>query len=392
MKLNTTRSALDRPLRLAIVTNIPAPYRVPVYNRIAAEPGIYLLALYAARTEPDRQWDLQPFEHPHAFLKPSMVERAGRYIHSNADVWPALAAFKPDVVLTTGFNPTHLYAWAYTLLHRCHHVAMTDGTLDSEASLGRLHRLVRRLVFATSASFVAASQGGGRLFQSYGVPASRIHYSPLCANTAVDWSQATGSERDIDLLFSARLVPPKNAGFALALAHNVAVRLGRSIRLALLGSGPLEAKLREQARALGGAVDVIFAGQVAQADLPHWFQRARLFVFPSSRDVWGVVANEACLAGVPVLVSPHAGVAGELVQDGLNGRVLALEPQLWADAAVQLLTDPALHARMARAAQATVQDYSFENAALGIIDAARQAQAPQAAPPARLSPFQPAVR
>jgi glycosyltransferase involved in cell wall biosynthesis len=390
--LKNSPTERPRALRLVIITNIPAPYRVPVYNRIAAEPGIDLMALYAARTEPDRQWDLQPFAHQHAFLKPNMVERAGRYIHNNADVWRALAAFKPDVVLTTGFNPTHLYAWAYTLLHRCHHVAMTDGTVDSEAGLGRLHRLVRRLVFGTSASFVAASQGGGRLLQSYGVSASHIHYSPLCANTAVDWSQTTDGERDIDLLFSGRLVPPKNADFALTLARDVAARLSRSVRLALLGSGPLEAELRAQARTLGDAVDVVFAGQVAQADLPHWFQRARLFVFPSSGDVWGVVANEACLAGVPVLVSPHAGVAGELVRDGLNGRVLALEPRLWADTAVQLLTDPTLHARMASAAQAVVQDYSFENAALGIIDAARQAHAPAAAAPARISPFQPAVR
>ncbi len=392
MGLTANCSEMDRPIRLAIVTNIPAPYRVPIYNRIAAQPGIELLALYAARTEPDRQWDLPPFQHAHVFLKPNMVVRAGRYIHSNADVWRALAAFKPDVVLTTGFNPTHLYAWAYTLLHRCRHVAMTDGTVDSEARLSGLHRLVRHVVFSTTVSFVAASQGGARLLRSYGVLASRIHHSPLCANTAVDWHAAAGGERDIDLLFSGRLVAVKNAGFALALAGDVATRLGRSVRLALLGSGPLEAPLRDQARALGSAVEVVFAGQVAQADIPRWFQRARLFVFPSRWDPWGVVANEACLAGVPVLVSPHAGVAGELVQDGLNGRVLALEPQLWADAAVQLLTDPALHARMARAAQATVQDYSFENAALGIIDAARQAQAPQAAPPARLSPFQPAVR
>lgn len=367
-------SALTPPLRLAIVTNIPAPYRVPVYNRIAATPGVRLCVFYAASSEPDRQWDLPAFLYEHVFLPGRMVDRGGRYIHNNPAVWAALARFRPDVVLTTGYNPTHLYAWGYTLLHRCRHVVMTDGTDRSEAGLGLAHRLVRRLVAATTPAFVAASRGGQRLLQRYGVPDGRIHFSPLCANTAVDWASGKGRERDIDLLFSGRLVPVKNAGFALQVAHGVAQQLQRPVRLALLGSGPQEAELRAQAAALAPQVDVLFAGHVAQADIPAWFQRAKLFVFPTRWDPWGVVANEACLGGTPVLVSPHAGVSGELVQDGVNGRVLPLELAAWAGAASALLADPELLRCLSQAAQGSVKPYSFDNAAAGIVDAARHAQ------------------
>jgi glycosyltransferase involved in cell wall biosynthesis len=149
----------------------------------------------------------------------------------------------------------------------------------------------------------------------------------------VDWSATAGRERDIDLLFSGRLVAVKNAGFALQMAQGVAQQLARPVRLALLGSGPLEAELRAQAATLAPQVDVLFAGHVAQSEIPAWFQRARLFVFPTRWDPWGVVANEACLAGVPVLVSPFAGVAGELVRDGINGRVLPLELPAWVQTA-----------------------------------------------------------
>jgi len=48
-------------LRLAMVTNIPAPYRVPVLNRIATLPGVTLRTFYGARSEPDRHWDLPAF-------------------------------------------------------------------------------------------------------------------------------------------------------------------------------------------------------------------------------------------------------------------------------------------------------------------------------------------
>jgi N-acetylglucosaminyldiphosphoundecaprenol N-acetyl-beta-D-mannosaminyltransferase len=346
---------------------------VPVYNRIAALPGIRLKVFYAARSEPDRQWDLPEFAHDHVFLPGRMVDRNGRYIHTNLAVWGELARFKPDVVLTTGYNPTHLMAWAYAVLHRCRHVVMTDGTDRSEAGLSRLHRVVRRVVVTSTAAFVAASRGGQRLLNSQGVADDQIHFSPLCANTAVSWADSAGGDRDIDLLFSGRLVAMKNAGFALQLAHGVALQLGRPVRLALLGSGPLEAALRLQAAELAPQVEAVFAGHVSQAEIPSWFQRAKLFVFPTRWDPWGVVANEACLAGVPVLVSPHAGVAGELVRDGLNGRVLPLDLPAWVEAASALLTDPTALAALSQQALRSVQPYSFDNAAAGIVDAARHA-------------------
>lgn len=361
------------PLRLAMVTNIPAPYRVPVLNRVAAQAGVTLRTFYGAKTEPDRHWDLPPFEHDHCFLPGRIVERNGRFIHHNPAVWNALSGFRPDVVVTTGYNPLHLAAWAWALLHRRRHVVMTDGTDVSEAGISIVHRSVRRLVFATSGAFVVAADGGERLLRSYGVPAVRIHRSPLCANTAVDWATSADVPRDIDLLFSGRLVPVKNADFALRVAHGLAQRLGRRVRLALLGSGPLESVLRQQAAALAERVDVQFAGHVSQAEIPRWFLRSRLFLFPTRWDPWGVVANEACMAGVPVLVTPHAGVAGELVKDGVGGRVLPLDEAAWVEAAAALFSDAMLYERYAAAARKAVEPYNFDHAAAGIVAAARQA-------------------
>ena len=360
-------------IRLAIVTNIPAPYRVPVYNRVGAAEGVVLRVFYNSQTEANRQWDLPAFEHDHVFLNGSVYERAGRYIHHAPDILPAIFAFKPDVVITTGFNPLHLAAFAYTIVNACRHIAMTDGTKSSEAGLTWAHRAVRRLVFSGTQTFIAASEGGRRLFRGYGIDDDQIHFSPLCANESVNWRRPDDLARDIDLLFSGRLVANKNAAFAIEVARQVAQMLGRRVRIALLGDGPLEAELREQAKANASHLDVVFAGHVSQSDMPDWFARARVFLFPTLWDPWGVVANEACLAGMPVVVSPHAGVAHELVRDGISGFVLPLDLANWASAVARLLTDSALYQRMSRAASKTVEPYSFENAAAGIVDAARHA-------------------
>ena len=57
-----------RAARVALLTNIPAPYRVPVYDRLAAELGDNFRVLYLAPTEPNRQWQLPELKHEHRYL------------------------------------------------------------------------------------------------------------------------------------------------------------------------------------------------------------------------------------------------------------------------------------------------------------------------------------
>ena len=361
------------PLRLVVVTNMPAPYRVPVFDRVAATSGIDLHVLYATRAEADRRWDPPPLQHPHTVLPGWALPLGGRFIHLNPGVGAALRRLQPQVVVTTGYNPTHLLAWRHARRHGLPHVAMTDGTLASEAVLGPLHRAVRRHVLARSAAAVVASDGGARLMAHHGVPADHVHRSVLCAHAGLDWRAPGPAVRDIDLLFAGRLVAVKSPGFAVDVAAGVARRLGRRVSLAVLGSGPLADDLQRQAAHHRDWVDTHLVGHVAQGDLPGWYRRARVFLFPTHWDPWGVVANEACESGVPVLVSPHAGVAGELVRDGEGGRVLPLDLPAWVDAAASLLQDDALHARMAAAARRAVQPFQADAAAGGIVRAALQA-------------------
>jgi glycosyltransferase involved in cell wall biosynthesis len=123
-------------------------------------------------------------------------------------------------------------------------------------------------------------------------------------------------------------------------------------------------------------VDLSLAGFATQEELPHWYAQCRILLLPSFWDPWGVVANEACAAGVPVIASPFAGASGELVRDGVTGFVRALDVDAWAEAAARLLRDETLYARMSRTASEVVSsEYSFDGAARGLVAAIRHAAA-----------------
>ncbi len=358
---------------IALVTNGPVPYRIPALNRLAALPDVQLHVIFCCRREPNRDWDLPAIEFRCTYLRERMLRVRDRFIHNNPDVVAALRRLAPDVVITSGFNPTHLYAFAYAWMQRIPHVVMTDGTYDSEKVLSRLHQVVRRLVFARSAAFVWASTGGKRLFASYGIASAHCFRACLCVENGRFAAPPSGPEPEFDFIFCGRIEAVKNPLFALDVAVATAARLRRRTRILFVGSGSAERQVRQQAALHGATVDARFHGFARQDDLPALYRSARLFLFPTCWDPWGVVANEACAAGLPVLVSPHAGVAGELVLDGQNGFVCDLDVAAWAERAALLLTETGTYAAFSRRSLAVIQGFTFANASDGIVSACRHA-------------------
>lgn len=377
------RAVSKHNLRIALVTNHPPPFRTPIYERIAADPNVAFHAIFCSRREPNREWEIPSMTFEHHFLKERFVARGSNFIHNNPDVISALNVIRPDVIVTTGFNPTHLYAFGYSVARGIPHVPMTDGTAFSEAGLSAVHKLIRRIVYARSSAFIAASQGGLHLYQGYGIAAAHCFQSCLCIdNTAYD--EARTSATPHDLIFCGRIVTEKNPDFALHVAAQLAMRLGRRVSLLFVGSGEAEEAIRAMADQHPELIDAHFHGHAEQDELPSLYNSAKLFLFPTQADVWGVVANEACAAGLPILVSEHAGVAGELIVDSVNGYVLPLDVELWAEKAANLLTDAKLYQRFSDRSRTLVDRYTFDRAAEGIINACRHAAGKKS--PARTKP------
>jgi glycosyltransferase involved in cell wall biosynthesis len=335
-----------------------------------------LRVIFCCRREPNRLWNLPRMEFNHAFLRERVRTVHGRYIHNNPDVLLALTRFDPQVVVGNGFNPTHGYALLWTMLRRRAYVPMTDGTLDSEKHLGPLHRHVRRFVYRRAPAMIAASRGGLALYRSYGVDERRCHLSCLCVDNDRFNARLQTISKAWDFIVCGRLEPGKSPEFALQVAERCARILHRKTRLLFVGSGSLEAPLKAQASDMASSVEAHFHGFARQEDLPALYQSARVFLFPTRADVWGVVANEACAAGLPVIVTPQAGVAGELIIDGKNGYVRELNIDDWTACALRLLQHPARCTAFGRHAQLLVEAYHFDAAARGIAEAARAALTP----------------
>lgn len=360
-------------MKVLLLTNIPAPYRIPVFNRVAHVLGDDFLVVFCAGNEPNRSWDVGPFSFRHEYLKENMNVSRGAFVHNNRDVFGVLRRFRPDVVITTGFNPTSLYAWGYFVLLGKSHIPMTDGWELSERGLGFKHRLVRRMVFRTSKAFIGAGKKSLELYKSYGVSESELFQSHLCIDNLRFIAQSQNTERSYDLMFSGQMIERKMPDFFIDVATKVK-ELKERVRVLIIGDGPLKDKMLTKLTERDIPFD--YAGFVSQSELPRYYNRAKILLFTSSNDPWGIVANEALASGTPVITSPESGAADDLVIDGRNGYVIKSEVSAWAEKAAGLLNDIALWEEMHRNAIESVREFNFDNAAQGIISAARWAYGP----------------
>ena len=125
-------------------------------------------------------------------------------------------------------------------------------------------------------------------------------------------------------------------------------RIRRAIhaRLLLIGDGPELGTAYRIARELGISGLIDFVG--AQEEIVPLLSVSDLFLLPSAQESFGLAALEAMACEVPVVASQVGGLP-EVIEHGVSGFLHAPdELDAMAESAMGLLTDPALHARIAK--------------------------------------------
>ncbi|MEQ1843596.1 MAG: glycosyltransferase, partial [Verrucomicrobiales bacterium] len=137
----------------------------------------------------------------------------------------------------------------------------------------------------------------------------------------------------------------------------------RSLRLRIVGDGPMRTTLEKQAGILGLSDEVEFAGLVTPERMPEEFQDSDLFCFPSIREFGGAVVLEAMAAGVPCVVVDHGGI-GEYVTPACG---IKIRPESrdylvakFAESLVALSADESLLGDMGEAAVRRAHEFSWE--------------------------------
>lgn len=118
------------------------------------------------------------------------------------------------------------------------------------------------------------------------------------------------------VLSVGRLTEQKGCEYLLLAARKV-LEKRKDVKFVIVGKGYLRKSLEKFSELLGIKEKVEFVGFVPDEELPKFYANSDVFVFPTVREPFGIVALEALSAGKPSIISRTAGVA-EILKNNEN--------------------------------------------------------------------------
>ncbi len=383
-------------MRVALLTNILTPYRLPVYRDLAATPGWQLRVLLSAADDPSWQRAFEgAYEQGRADLDVEIVggaslRRRVRAHRAQASEqwstlhvpWGALGSlrrFAPDVVVTSELGPRTMFAAAYAALYRVPLVIWSYHARSAAAAVGSLQRALRRALLARADAVVGMGVQAREVLRGLGVPEARLFDAPNAH--AAEWWEARFAALDVTAerlalraslgtreqiaLVPGRLEASKGVLPLLDAWRELPESARSSWTLLFVGDGPLAGAVDDARRACG-------AGAIARLPalrpdaLAAAYAASDLLVFPSLGDPWGLVVNEAMTCGLPVLCSRLAGCADDLIEPGQTGWLCdPTDPERLRSELAHALADPE-RARLGARARDTAKRFGPATLAGGL--------------------------
>jgi len=346
--------------RVALLTEIPAPYRIPLFNALAKLVDLHIVFL--RERHPGRPYDLHRDEMRFNWeiLRGAAFTIRKHWVVLNRGVGRSLR--DAHVVVLGGWNqPAFLEALLSSRAHRVPTILWSESTERDDRS-GR-HELFKRLLLPGIDGFLVPGTAARDYLTTLGVPNERIETAPNAVDpTIFGGVTRTRVDDTCRVLAVSRLSPEKGLDVLLEAVS------GLPVELVIAGAGPEEDRLRELA-----GPNVTFLGNVERDALPGLYADADIAVAPSRSDTWGMALNEAALAGLPIVATDVVGAAHDVLEHDGNGfRVPAEDIGAMSSALRRLVESPDLRARFGRRSLELAQRFSPDAWAAAAADLANR--------------------
>ena len=313
--------------RVALLTNFLPIYRVPLLENLA-ENVRQLRVFLSVTMEKNRDWPifwglLDVVVHRSITIERNFRSAHGytdqTFTHIPYDTLPLLWGYRPDVVVSSELGVRSLIARLYKLLRPSTRLIVWATLSEhTEESRGLIRETLRRWLLRRVDAVYANGASGSRYIRSLGY-SGLISIVPYVAdNSAFLDPRIRRPDDTLRLLYTGQLIERKGLNpFLQQLSRWCSVHQERSVLLSVVGSGEQLDQLRRIE--LPPNLQIDFKGSMGFKELPSQYHGAEIYVYPTLADEWGLVVNEAMIAGLPVLGSRFSQAVEELVVDGVNG-------------------------------------------------------------------------
>ena len=299
----------SRRSQILWLTNLPAHYRFPIWNRMAEIFDLKVAFLLKEKNW--RNWTVpagQPWRHEYLSLKSINLKEY--------DLIPSIRGAKKllqnvDLMVLGGWEtPFYIRILLLAKKRNIPVIQFYSSTSDSQRFKNGLIAKIRSKLFSKVDFVVTFGSASTKATEAMGVKSEKI--ITLFNPVDVSWfhtfanNHRTSESPGHRYIYVGRLIELKNV--ANIIKSFAAIR-NETDTLTIAGDGPLAQKLKDLTTTLKISDSVIFAGHRNQVELAELYATSNTLILASTNEVWGLVVNEALASGLHTIVSDKCGAA-----------------------------------------------------------------------------------
>lgn len=324
--------------RLAVVVSHPIQYYAPYYRAIAADNSVEIRVFFSSRIGLDNILDpagmgveiswktdlLSGYEHVFLPEAPE-ITRTSYGAVDNPSIAAHLSEYEPDVVLLHGYaQKTMLRALWWSRKSAVPVMNISDRSFFGLSALHRrmARRVVLPLIVRQFTAFLVIGDSIHEFYQSFGARPDQIFRVPNMLDagfwTASEEKGRTrarvraqlGLKDEFVVLYVGKLIPRKRPQDLLA-ALELLKRSGevrKPISVIFAGDGEMRQELETFAER--NHLPAQFLGFVNIDRLPECYCAADALAHPAEYESYGIIALEAAVFGLPLILSDRVGAIG----------------------------------------------------------------------------------
>ena len=370
--------SVTKRIKVALITNIPAYYRVDLFRFLARHDLIdFRVFFYALRTKEAIHARTRSLPQEISWVDTSSwCWPLGKgYIHVfSASLFQALCSFRPDVLISINASLVTLGAALWAKWYCRPLIVWWAGTPLSERKVSIWRKALRRWIFRQASLLFAYGHQAKHYLLNVGCPEEKI---VVLGNVTIDvqryrsrvdeYLQRACQKECVNILAVGQFIARKNFCTVLRAFRKLYTAIP-SVHLTLVGDGPLRSKLQRYVER--HSLPVTFTGLRPPEEMPRYYAEADIFIHIPYLDTWPQVINEAMASGLPVIVSDQSGIDDDLIISGQEGIVVSpWDEDTIVHALIDLARNPDLRLRMGQRAFQRIATRDVKKTAQLIIQA-----------------------
>lgn len=356
-------------MKILILSDIPAPYRIAVFKGIAEQFKTTTFFNMAKNDSRNLDW----YKKANSEFSFEILDNENAINHYNE----CIKNIK-DYDLVLCYDP-----WAkrsrklqrLCMRKKVPYILNADGALGINASFPK--KQIKAFYCKRAALCFAGCERAVEYFKAYGAKPekivkhpftslfkSQILESPYTKEQKSEFRKELGIDEKVTFITVGQFIHRK--GFDILL--EAWAKTEQTSQLYIIGGGPLENEYKETI-AQKKLENVYIIGFKKPEELQKYYGASDVFVLPTREDIWGLVINEALASALPTISSNKCTAGNELVTNEYNGYVYDCENiEQLASYIDELSEDEDKRKEFSANALVAIAEYNIENIVRGHTD------------------------